>query len=385
MFAVPALAEEDERVLQAVKNLRADLSLNLTRRRRWEGALRRQSQALAAQGSNSIEGIDVDKDAALEIISGEGGGQAGEAWLAVKGYSDAMTYCRILGEQPSFDIDETLVRSLHFMVQNYDLDRSPGVYRTSDVYVVDESTKTVTYEGPPADQVEGLMGAYVENVATLNDEGVDAIIQGAMAHLNLVMIHPFRDGNGRISRVMQSLLLYRGGVDEAQFVSIEEYLGRHTREYYDVLADAGGGHWDPTRDASLWIRFVLTAHYRQAHVVARRLWELSEIGALVDRLIEEKGLPERSVPAIELTMSGWKLRNATYRHLADVSANVASRELNQLVAAGVLQKEGAKRGAWYRPAEEWTPAIRTISREAGDKYPRSPDPYALLATGEDLG
>lgn len=385
MFAVPTLAEEDEQVLQAVRGLRADLSLNLTRRRRWEGALRRQSQALAVQGSNSIEGINIDKDAALEIVSREGSGQAEEPWRAVRGYSDAMTYCRILGEQPSFDIDETLVRSLHFMVQSYDLDRSPGVYRTSDVSVVDESSQSVTYQAPPADQLGNLMGAYVDSLAMLDDEGVDAIIQGAMAHLNLVMIHPFREGNGRISRVMQSLLLYRGGVDEAQFVSIEEYLGRHTREYYDVLADVGGGHWDPTRNALPWIRFVLTAHYRQAHVVARRLWELSQIGALVDRLVEDKGLPERSVPAIELTMSGWKLRNATYRGLADVSANVASRELNELVAAGVLQQEGAKRGAWYRPAEEWIPSIRAISREAADKYPRSPDPYVLLATGEDRG
>lgn len=103
----------------------------------------------------------------------------------------------------------------------------------------------------------------------------------------------------------------------------------------------------------------------------------------MDRLVEEEGLPERSVPAIELARSGWKLRNATYRNLAGMSANVASRELNEQVVAGVLQQQGSKRGAWYRPAEQWTPMVRVISREATDKYPRSPDPYLLLAAGEE--
>ena len=198
------------------------------------------------------------------------------------------------------------------------------------------------------------------------------------------MIHPFSDGNGRISRVMQSLMLYRGGVDEAQFVSFEEYLGDHTREYYDVLTEVGGGQWNPTRDATPWLRFVLTAHFRQARTVSRRLWRVSRIAELVDDVVATKGLPERSTPAIELAMSGWKVRNPTYRRLAEVSANVASRELADLVGAGVLQQEGAKRGSWYRPADQRTKQLSDLHRRALELYPKSPNPYVMLAEGKPL-
>ena len=79
------------------------------------------------------------------------------------------------------------------------------------------------------------------------------MIRAAMAHLNLVMIHPFRDGNGRMARCLQTLVLAREGILSPEFSSIEEYLGRNTQAYYDVLADAGAGHWQPERDARPWV------------------------------------------------------------------------------------------------------------------------------------
>ena len=61
-----------------------------------------------------------------------------------------------------------------------------------------------------------------------------------MAHLHLAMIHPCRDGNGRLARVVQSLVLAREGILAPQFCSIEEYLGRFTSDYHAVLAEVGG-------------------------------------------------------------------------------------------------------------------------------------------------
>lgn len=87
----------------------------------------------------------------------------------------------------------------------------------------------------------------------------------AMAHLNLVMIHPFADGDGRMSRIVQSLMLYREQVAEAEFVSIEEYLGQNTAAYHEVLARVGGGRWSPDRDAKEWLEFASSAPWwRQA-------------------------------------------------------------------------------------------------------------------------
>jgi Fic family protein len=92
-----------------------------------------------------------------------------------------------------------------------------------------------------------------------------------MAHLNLVMIHPFRDGNGHMARCLQSLVLVRGGVFSPVFMSVEDYLGRNTHAYYDILAAVGKGSWQPAGDTRPWLRFMLTAHLRQATTMLRRI------------------------------------------------------------------------------------------------------------------
>lgn len=69
-----------------------------------------------------------------------------------------------------------------------------------------------------------------------------------MAHLNLALIHPFSDGNGRMARCLQSLVLAGEGIISPEFASIEEYLGRHIGAYYAVLNGIAQGRWTPARE-----------------------------------------------------------------------------------------------------------------------------------------
>jgi Fic family protein len=168
-----------------------------------------------------------------------------------------------------------------------------------------------------------------------------------MAHLNLVMIHPFSDGNGRMARCLQSLVLARAGTLAPQFSSIEEYLGDHTHDYYRVLADVGGGSWQPSRDARPWVRFALTAHYRQATTLLRRARELERLWSALEHELEKASLPARLVLALADAANGWRIRNAVYRAHADVSDQVAGRDLVAATAAGLLIAKGERRGRHY--------------------------------------
>ena len=81
------------------------------------------------------------------------------------------------------------------------------------------------------------------------------------------MVHPFKDGNGRMARCLRSLVLAREGIPLSPvFLSIEEYLGRNTQAYPEVLAQVGDGEWQPYRESRPWIRFTLTAHLHQARI-----------------------------------------------------------------------------------------------------------------------
>src|SRR5947199_1446854 len=137
------------------------------------------------------------------------------------------------------------------------LAKNPGRWRPGPIFVYDDEREERVYVGPDAEQVPGLVD---ELLGFLNgNPGMPGVVKAAMAHLDLVMIHPFSDGNGRMARCLQTLVLSARGVLSPEFSSIEEYLGRNRQDYYDVLAAVGEGEWNPQNDTRRWIRFNLTA------------------------------------------------------------------------------------------------------------------------------
>jgi Fic family protein len=204
-----------------------------------------------------------------------------------------------------------------------------------------------------------------------SEEGsIQALVAAAMAHLNLVMIHPFRDGNGRMARCMQTLVLTRRGILVPQFSSIEEYLGRHTDEYYQVLSDVGRGRWRPDGDARPWVRFVLNAHYVQLRDHLRRIGESEELWGVMEGLARREGLSERTVPALFEGAVGRRLTNAKYRAVMDeeVSEVVAGRDLRNLVQKRLLESHGEKRGRYYVGSEE----LKGLREQARQPQPEEP-------------
>jgi Fic family protein len=108
-----------------------------------------------------------------------------------------------------------------------------------------------------------LKPLIAELLGSLNSkEHTSEIVRAAMSNLNFVMIHPFSDGNGRMGRCLQTLVVAREGILEPEFCSLEEYLGVEQLAYYQVLALVGGGSWHPKNDARPWLRFILKAHSR---------------------------------------------------------------------------------------------------------------------------
>lgn len=351
LFSMPTLTAAEQAVLERIEAAKEKLRWQLHEPRRWIGSLRRLSFARAIQGSNSIEGFDAALDDAAAVAVGEAPLDADhETRQALEGYRDAMTYVLQLAKEDEFSYDVRLLKSLHFMMTSYSLDNRPGLWRAGSIYVRSEDDGAVVYEGPDVDEVPALMRELVDELNE-GDDGA-AICKASMAHLNLVMIHPFRDGNGRMARCLQSLVLARSGVLATVFMSIEEYLGRNTPEYYGVLGQVGQGSWAPEIDARPWLRFTLKAHLRQATTVLRRVRESEHLWLRLEDVVSGHKVPDRTLSALYDAAQGLRVRNATYRaSLKDngdeISEQTASRDLRQLVQAGLLVSLGEKRGRVY--------------------------------------
>jgi Fic family protein len=343
---------EEIAALEKIDELRRQLRFRIAQPRRWVGQVRRVLGARAIQGSNSIEGYDVSVEDALAAIGGEEPVDAStEDWNAVSGYRRAMTYVLQLAQDEHFIYTPQILRSLHFMMTEYTLQASPGLWRPGPIWIRNDATGEIVYEGPPADELAGLVDELTRELSA--DTETPVMVRAAMAHLNLVMIHPFRDGNGRMSRCLQTLVLARDQILEPQFSSIEEYLGRNTQAYYRVLQEVGQESWHPERDARPWIRFCLEAHFIQASSVLRRVTESEEIWERLEALCREKRLPPRMLSALFDATVGMRVRNASYRTALkmwdeEISKQAATDDLRAMVQAGLLKRHGLKRGTYYQ-------------------------------------
>jgi Fic family protein len=356
IYEIPEIRDSEEAALERIEQLRRELRFYVAEPRRWVGSVRRVLGARAIRGSNSIEGFNVSVEDALAAIEGDEPAEAEQSdWHAVLGYQRAMTYVLQLAHDEHFEFSPALFRSLHFMMTEYTLDAGPGLWRPGPIWVRNDATGQVVYEGPDPDAVPALIAELVDQLDANGD--TPPMIRGAMAHLNLVMIHPFRDGNGRMARCLQTLVLAREQILSPEWMSIEEFLGANTQPYYDVLADVGQGVWRPDGDARPWVRFCLRAHYIQAVSVLRRARESEEIWVLTDALRSEKRLPARSIGSLFNAAIGLRIRNASYRKDVElvegeqITNQVATNDLRKMVEAGLIEQRGSKRGTYYVAAE----------------------------------
>lgn len=386
IFTPPALDAIDVEVIRLIEQLRDDMQHRAAEPRRWMGSLRRMTLARAVQGSNSIEGYNASLDDVVAAVDGEPTLAANEETrLALAGYRDAMTYVLQVAQDTQAEVDEGVIKALHFMMLKHDLNKSPGRWRPGYIAVRREETGEVVYEGPDAADVASLM---TETLTQLREDAGHVLVRAAIAHLNLVMVHPFRDGNGRMARCLQTLVLAREQIVAPVFSSIEEYLGRNTQAYYDVLAEMGRGSWNPHRDTGPWIRFCLTAHYHQAKTHLRRIEEIEDLWLECSALASARGLPERAAGGLADAALGFRLRNSSYRAVIESTAGeqisdlTASRDLRAIVETGLLEAVGETRGRYYAAGDELLNLREEIRAR---RPPRSHyDPFVLAQEGLQL-
>lgn len=378
MFYAPKLDDREKQVLDEIAKQNVDLRFMLRQTNRWTGQLRRMTFARNVQGSNSIEGINASIDDINAIEAGEKPADVSdETEQALSGYQEAMTYVLQLAKG-DFDLNPMLLRSLHFMITQHELPKWPGRFRDGPVFVQQERTGDIVHEGAAPELVPNL----ITGLCADHDPNTADLLSAAMLHLNFVLIHPFKDGNGRMARVLQSLALASSGEYAPIFLTIEEYLGRRTQQYYDVLAQVGQGSWanadyNPEL-ARPWIRFILTAHLNQAFERQQRFAAMSEAADHLTDALSAHSLAERSEQALYMALFGGTVTRARYMTaLTDngeaVSEQTASRDLTALVASGLLQAKGDRRGRTYVASDR----VLQIARRAGLGYAwKDIDPFA---------
>ncbi|GAA3062699.1 hypothetical protein GCM10020000_52550 [Streptomyces olivoverticillatus] len=243
LYGTPRLEPVDLDVLEQVDAMRDQLRHAVQQApMKWTQDLRKALTASAIAASNTIEGYRVDAKDVADLMDGERDVEASDENKAeTLAYQQAMTYIQSLHDVADFYYSKELLNSLHWMLQGHHHPiKTAGQWRKTSIRITAPGDELATdYEGPDQELVPGLMA---ELVAWLNGGDLDShvLIRAAMAHLNLVKIHPWSDGNGRMSRSLQTLLIARGGV-LAPRVLLDRGMAGDAGQHLGVLQSAPRG------------------------------------------------------------------------------------------------------------------------------------------------
>lgn len=325
-------------------------------RRAWAGRLRRDLEAEAVAASTSMEGVPVTVEEVHRILAGDRPPETREEDAAlVRGYRDAMSFVLRRADDAAFTWDRELLIGLHDRILAGNWATGAGRFRTTPAYVVDNKTGEPLFEPPPPEDVPGL----VDNASSVMQQGLEhPAIGAAWIHVAVAAIHPFKDGNGRVSRTVASLAMYRGGFKLPEFTSLEEWWGRHLSEYYAAFRCLGKS-FDRTADVTPFIRAHMDAQLHQVRALDLRARVQQRIWAGVEEAVTAAGLAPRVANAVWDAFFGRSVTPRYYRPLADVSSPTATNDLAAAVAGGFLRPEGKGRSRRYLAGDSLYPRIGT--------------------------
>jgi Fic family protein len=286
-----------------------------------------------------------------------------------------MSFVLRRADDEAFRWDRELVVGLHDRVLAGSWGAGAGRFRSGPAYVVDGRSGDLVFQPPPAEAVPEL----VDRVCAVMQEGaVHPAIGAAWIHVALAAVHPFRDGNGRASRVVASLTMYRGGFKLPEFTSLEEWWGRHLSDYYGAFRCLGAA-FDPTADVTPFLLAHVEAQLHQVRALDLRERVQQKIWAVVEEAVAAAGLAPRVANAVWDAFFGRSVSPRYYRPLADVSPATATNDLAGAVAAGLLRPEGRARSRTYLAGDG---LYRRIGAALGVPVEGQGEPARAVIVGE---
>jgi len=311
----------------------------------WVREMGRRALILEAHHTTHIEGTRLTFEQAEALLEGK---RVPEADL--DDVRELLNYRRAFDFVSEYletggPITEGLIREIHKrLVEGVRGGiAAPGEYRKIQNYVVNSSTGETVYTPPPAHDVPILMAELVE---WLNREReTHPVLVSGIAQFQFVHIHPFLDGNGRTSRLLSTLCLYRAGYDFKRLFTISEYYDRDRFSFYRAIQSVRESAMDMTG----WLEYFVDGLTTQLGEVKKR----GEQAIRRDVLVKQHSLSDRQGKALEYIQEHGSLTIQDFERLCpEVNRRTLQRDLKLLAEKELLKSEGATNQLIYRLKEK---------------------------------
>ena len=292
----------------------------------------------STEGSNRIEGIITTEDRLKKIVMNKTTPK-GRSEREIAGYRDVLN--TIHENYDYIPIKPGMIQQLHRDLYKFSNSSIGGSFKNSDNVIAEElpdGTKTVRFQPVPAwetaEAMESLCRALQDALA---DTDMDPLLLIPLFVQDFLCIHPFNDGNGRMSRLLTLLLLYRCGYFVGKYISIERLIADSKETYYEALQDSSTGWHEGQNDYLPFVRYILgiiLAAYREF---------ASRVDVLITRGLSK---PERVREIIRST-TGQITKAQIMKQCPDISQKTVERALKELLDKGEILKISGGRYTKY--------------------------------------
>ena len=291
----------------------------------------------SVKGSNAIEGI-VTSDLRINEIVNQNSAPLNHDEAEIAGYRDALNL--VHENHAALDIRERDIIRLHEIMLSY----SPvggGVYKQSDNVIMEVDTagqRKVRFSPTPANEtaaaMEQLIFAFMD---ARSDYSVNQLLLVPCVILDFLCIHPFADGNGRMSRLLSLLLLYKNDYNAGKYISFEEQINKDKWDYYEALRLSSVGWHENTNSYFPFIEnFIATLLYCYKEIDKR-------FAVVNAKKVNKRERIEATVLNSLLPISKQEICN----FLPDVSPTTVEAALAAMVRIGIVDKVGSGRNTKY--------------------------------------
>lgn len=307
----------------------------------WLRDMSNQALVKEAHHTTHIEGTRLTLDQAERIWNGEHLPEADpddtRELLNYRSAFEFVSECLSAGDP----VTEGMIREIHRRLVDGVRGGSaaPGEYRRIQNYVINSSTKKVIYTPPTAVEIPIMMSELVKWLNSGLD--IHPVLVSGIAQFQLVHIHPFLDGNGRTSRLLSTLCLYKAGYDFKRLFTISEYYDRDRSAFYKSIQSVR----DNCMDMTSWLDYFITG-------LETQMIEVRDRGEQVirrDVLVNKHGLNHRQAKAVDYLLQHGKMTIQDFEKLCpETSRRSLQRDLKVLIDKKLLSGEGSTHHQEYR-------------------------------------
>lgn len=307
----------------------------------WIRSMSDRALVLEAHHTTHIEGTQLTLDQAKRLLAGEDVSNVDPGDVR-----ELLNYRRAFDFVSEYldsgeDITEELILEIHRrLVEGVRGGAAtPGEYRNVQNYVANSATGDIIYTPPPPEDVPGMMETLVE---WLNREKeTHPVLASGIAQFQLVHVHPFRDGNGRTSRLLSTLCLYRAGYDFKRLFTISEYYDRDRATFYSAIQNVRERDMDLTG----WLEYFVEGLATQMREVTQRGKEIIRL----DVITGNYDLSKRQAMALYYVLEHGGMTIQNYEQLCpETNRRTLQRDLKAMMDKGLMVSEGATNQLIYR-------------------------------------